>query len=181
MFNLSKMKNEEIMLIVLVLAGMFYLFCNRKEMFQQMPTPEVYHYVREGENKRQPRDKTLYQDPSNPEKMNLKPGACGGNYLSSDLLPKDDVIVNDAGFEFAPKDVQKAVEDNVGFLRREINIDTVGKTVRSLDLRNTPKIEKKWEGPWNYSTLDPDLYRKNLDAVDAPINFVQNNEMPLMK
>jgi len=82
----------------------------------------------------------------------------------SELLPKDknsewaslNPVVGGDGIQ-APDLLQSGYH---------IGIDTIGQTLKnpSYDLRSDPIIEKKIIGPWNMSTIEPDLARVPLEV-----------------
>lgn len=51
-----------------------------------------------------------------------------------------------------------------------IGLDTVGQTMKNpnLQLRSDPIIDKKEVGPWNMSTVEPDLLRQPLEVGQGP-------------
>lgn len=79
---------------------------------------------------------------------------------SVDLLPKPQKATGDFG-EFAPKNLGDA---NFVDSKKMIGLDTIGNSLRnaSYDLRQSPVISKQDIGPWSQSTIDADLYRKNI-------------------
>jgi hypothetical protein len=51
-----------------------------------------------------------------------------------------------------------------------IGLDTIGQTLRNanLQLRSDPIINKAAVGPWNQSTIEPDLARVPLEVGQGP-------------
>ena len=85
------------------------------------------------------------------------------NWVSSNLLPKNDNIVSSDGFEFAPKvDMQ-----NMNFLDSQsvIGVDTQTSSLRNanVQLRSEPPNPKTDVSPWLNSTIEPDLTRRPLE------------------
>ena len=85
------------------------------------------------------------------------------NWVSSNLLPKNDNIVSSDGFEFAPKvDMQ-----NMNFLdsKAVIGVDTQTSSLRNanVQLRSEPPNPKTDVSPWLNSTIEPDLTRRPLE------------------
>jgi hypothetical protein len=85
------------------------------------------------------------------------------NWVSSNLLPKNDNVVSTDGFEFAPKvDMQ-----NMNFLNSEsvIGVDTQTSSLRNsnVQLRSEPPNPKTEVSPWLNSTIEPDLTRRPLE------------------
>ncbi len=85
------------------------------------------------------------------------------NWVSSNLLPKNDNVVSTDGFEFAPKvDMQ-----NMNFLNSEavIGVDTQTSSLRNanVQLRSEPPNPRTEVSPWLNSTIEPDLTRRPLE------------------
>ena len=85
------------------------------------------------------------------------------NWVSSNLLPKNDNVVSTDGFEFAPKvDMQ-----NMNFLNSQsvIGVDTQTSSLRNsnVQLRSEPPNPKTEVSPWLNSTIEPDLTRRPLE------------------
>jgi len=82
----------------------------------------------------------------------------------SELLPKDK---NSEWASLNPVGVGDGIQTpdllQSGY---HIGIDTIGQTLKnpSYDLRSDPIIEKKNIGPWNMSTIEPDLARVPLEV-----------------
>lgn len=95
---------------------------------------------------------------------NDNPTRCmNSNWVSSNLLPKNDNVVSTDGFEFAPKvDMQ-----NMNFLNSEsvIGVDTKTSSLRNanVQLRSEPPNPKTEVSPWLNSTIEPDLTRRPLE------------------
>ena len=85
-----------------------------------------------------------------------------GNFVSSDLLPKTNEVVQSNDFAFAPnKDVKLLIKPTQSL----IGVNTQGGSLRNpnLDIRSAPAIDKKDVSPWLNSTIGPDLYRRPLE------------------
>lgn len=90
---------------------------------------------------------------------------CGSkdvNFLSSNLLPKSNVTLNNDGFDLAPKNLQ-----NVNFLNAtdKIGVDTISSSLRNANyqIRPEPPNPKKVVSPWLNNTIDPDPLRRPLN------------------
>lgn len=78
---------------------------------------------------------------------------------SVDLLPKPVAGTTDFG-EFAPKNLTQNFVDATKF----IGVDTQGSSLKNANyqLRPDPPIPRKESGPFLQSTIEADLYRKNV-------------------
>ena len=93
----------------------------------------------------------------------------GSSYQSQPIANPSDLLPKDRNSEWAAlnpitaNDVQVPDLLSAGY---HIGIDTIGQTLKnpSYDLRSDPIIEKKVVGPWNMSTIDPDLARVPLEV-----------------
>lgn len=92
--------------------------------------------------------------------------APAGNFLSSNLLPKDNSKVSEEWGQYAPKDLYGA---NFLDATKYFGIDTVGQSLRnaSHDLRSTPSNPLKQMSPWNQSTIMPDTMRRAFNIDDC--------------
>jgi hypothetical protein len=90
------------------------------------------------------------------------PTSCTNNQNPADLLPKDS---NSQWAQLNP--VGKGDLANVNLLKAgyHIGIDTVGQNKRNLNLqvRSVPPNPRVNTGPWNQSTIEPDLMRPPLE------------------
>ena len=86
----------------------------------------------------------------------------------SDLLPGD-VNSQWSSFNTVTSTNGAAVPDllQAGF---HIGLDTIGQTLKNanLQLRSDPTIPKMDVGPWNQSTIDPDIMRVPLEVGAGP-------------
>jgi hypothetical protein len=84
-------------------------------------------------------------------------------FLSSNLLPKNNNVIADDAFSFAPKDLQ-----NMNFLdaTTRVGVDTVSSSLRNANygLRSEPTNPKTNVSPWMNSDIDPDLARRPLET-----------------
>jgi len=90
--------------------------------------------------------------------------SCGSaGFVSSNLLPKDNQVIDDSAFDFAPKDLQ-----NINFLdaSTRIGVDTVSSSLRNANyqIRSEPANPRDPVSPWMNSTIDPDLERRALET-----------------
>tara|TARA_Y100000389_G_C17463222_1_gene523367 strand:+ start:1010 stop:1375 length:366 start_codon:yes stop_codon:yes gene_type:complete len=116
-----------------------------------------FHYL---DNKQQEEtQKVIYKPVNEPQPTsNTK---CG-NFVSSNLLPKNNQVVKEPSFTFSPnKDVKLLIKPT----QSVIGVNTQGGSLRNanLDIRSAPAIDKKEVSPWLNSTISPDLYRRPLE------------------
>jgi hypothetical protein len=97
------------------------------------------------------------------------PSSCGQSNVQNpaELLPKD---TNSQWAQLNPSG--KGELENVNLLKAgyHIGIDTVGQTLRNanLQIRSEPPNPQMNVGPWNQSTITPDLLRPPLEIGSGP-------------
>ena len=81
----------------------------------------------------------------------------------SELLPKD---VNSQWASLNPSSQNSPQTPDLLQAGYHIGLDTVGQTMKNpnLQLRSDPIINKADVGPWNNSTVEPDLLRQSLEV-----------------
>ena len=81
----------------------------------------------------------------------------------SELLPND---VNSQWATLNPSSQNNPQTPDLLQAGIHIGLDTVGQTMKNpnLQLRSDPIIDKKDVGPWNMSTVEPDLLRQPLEV-----------------
>ena len=81
----------------------------------------------------------------------------------SELLPKD---VNSQWASLNPSNQNSPQTPDLLQAGYHIGLDTVGQTMKNpnLQLRSDPIINKSEVGPWNNSTVEPDLLRQPLEV-----------------
>ena len=91
-----------------------------------------------------------------------------GQFLSSNLLPKDDSKVAADWGQFAPQDLYGR---NFLDATKYFGVDTVGQTLRnaSYDIRSTPPNPLRKISPWNQSTILPDTMRRAFNIDDCNV------------
>lgn len=101
---------------------------------------------------------------------NQLPANCSSQAVANpaDLLPKD---TNSAWAKLNPSGSGDL--ENVNLLKSgyHIGIDTVGQSLRNanLQLRSEPANPQVNVGPWNNTTIEPDLMRVPLELGAAPV------------
>ena len=85
----------------------------------------------------------------------------------SELLPKD---VNSQWASLNPSSQNSPQTPDLLQAGYHIGLDTVGQTMKNpnLQLRSDPIINKADVGPWNNSTVEPDLLRQPLEVGQGP-------------
>ena len=161
--------NEEKIIPVLLLVLILYL------LYQSCT--EHFDFDKQFFKKTSDKDYTLRNEKEDGEtydNMNLadeseskiiydnKCGSKDSNYISSNLLPKSNVTLNNDGFDLAPKNLQ-----NVNFLNAtdKIGVDTISSSLRNANyqIRAEPPNPKKIVSPWMNNTIDPDPLRRPLN------------------
>lgn len=89
-----------------------------------------------------------------------------GQFLSSNLLPKDNSKVAEDWGQFAPKDLYGR---NFLDSTKYFGVDTVGQSLRNanLQLRSEPPNPLQRVSPWNQSTMLPDTMRRAFNLDDC--------------
>lgn len=145
-----------------ILVGIFALWymnsssCNKHVEYMKNALSDMSPMEMEGmkTNERAAVEKNSHENPTR---------CMNSNWVSSNLLPKNDNVVSTDGFEFAPKvDMQ-----NMNFLNSEsvIGVDTQTSSLRNanVQLRSEPPNPKTEVSPWLNSTIEPDLTRRPLE------------------
>jgi hypothetical protein len=89
-----------------------------------------------------------------------------GQFLSSNLLPKDNSKVAEDWGQFAPKDLYGR---NFLDSTKYFGVDTVGQSLRNANqqLRSEPSNPLQRVSPWNQSTMLPDTMRRAFNLDDC--------------
>ena len=105
------------------------------------------------------RENELYSSVNETQTM---PKNAAGNQSSSDLLPADN---NSQWAQLNPSGTGELASVNLLQAGYHIGIDTVGQTLRNanLQLRSEPPNPQMNVGPWNNTTISPDLMRVPLE------------------
>ena len=100
-------------------------------------------------------------DFTNPESSKIDLGKCGGGqFLSTNLLPKEDPKLDDSFAEFKPKPIAGNFID-----AHKYAIGTQSQSLRNgnLQLRSEPANPQTMVCPWSQSTINPDANRPQLE------------------
>lgn len=144
---------QEFILFGICLLVVFYMICKCKNEYMDA---RHFHYLNDKQNNET--HKNIYSMNETPTQSTTK---CG-NFVSSNLLPKNNDVVSGPSFTFAPnKDVKLLIKPT----QSVIGVNTQGGSLRNanLDIRSAPPIDKKDVSPWLNSTISPDLYRRPLE------------------
>ena len=120
--------------------------------------------------------------PANPQGENSGPAAVSGiattkpNFPSCSQAPPQDpaaLLPKDENSQWAQLNPRgQGTLENVNLLRagHHIGIDTVGNTLRNanLQVRSEPPNPQQNVGPWNNTTIAPDLMRRPLEINCGP-------------
>jgi len=90
-------------------------------------------------------------------------------YASPSIASPSDLLPSDANSQWAALNPVSQNSPNMPDLLQagyHIGMDTIGQTMKNanLQLRSDPIIPKKEIGPWNMSTIEPDLMRVPLEV-----------------
>lgn len=95
----------------------------------------------------------------------------GGGYTAQSVANPSDLLPQDKNSEWAALNPVAMNQGNVSMpdllqAGYHIGLDTIGQTLRNanLQLRSDPIINKAAVGPWNQSTIEPDLARVPLEV-----------------
>lgn len=101
------------------------------------------------------------------QKKNVQPAAQGGYSAQSTVNPSD-LLPNDVNSQWSTLNPVNQAVTTPDLLQagHHMGIDTVGQTLKNANyqLRSDPIIPKKDIGPWNQSTIEPDLMRVPLEV-----------------
>ena len=101
------------------------------------------------------------------EEMSNKEGFEG--YSCQDVANPAQLLPNDANSQWASLNPVSQSNPQIPDLLSagyHIGLDTIGQTMKNanLQLRSDPVIQKSESGPWNQSTIEPDLMRVPLEV-----------------
>jgi hypothetical protein len=101
--------------------------------------------------------------------------AVGGSYTAQSVANPSDLLPQDKNSEWAALNPVTMNQGNIAMpdllqAGYHIGLDTIGQTLRNanLQLRSDPIISKSNIGPWNQSTIEPDLARVPLEVGQGP-------------
>jgi hypothetical protein len=91
-----------------------------------------------------------------------------GGYASQPVATPSDLLPNDQNNQWAALNPSSLTQGGMPDLLQaghHIGLDTIGQTLKNanLQLRSDPYIVKQDVGPWNHSTIEPDLGRVPLE------------------
>lgn len=159
--KIFKPKNTTTILIVLgliVLAYLLFVYYSPMKMLND-------EYMTTGEETTDAPAKTAEDVPSEavlPTEQNVLSDYVGKSVDPSDLLPQDQ---NSQWATLNPVNQGNVAVPDLLQAGYHIGLDTIGQSLRNanLQLRSDPIISKSEVGPWNQSTIEPDLGRVPLE------------------
>jgi len=158
-----------VILLLLLVFAIFFYSNSKTQLFDSMDTG-VYPSSNAAAH-----TANATQVPNTQMNVNPSPQVAGAGYTlqpvanPSDLLPKDQ---NSQWSALNPSAMNKGDILMPDLLQAgyHIGLDTIGQTLRNpnLQLRSDPIISKADIGPWNQSTIEPDLGRVPLELGAGP-------------
>lgn len=154
-----------LLVIVLVVVWLLYSYSNTKM--------NVFDKMSDGKNSQD-------KQPSVKETsaQNIVPAPAptvNGGYTAQSVANPTDLLPQDKNSEWAALNPVAMNQGNVAMpdllqAGYHIGLDTIGQTLRNanLQLRSDPVIKKADIGPWNQSTIEPDLARVPLEVGQGP-------------
>jgi hypothetical protein len=154
LFN-TKINTSTIFLFSIVAMFIMYIYCQQTSGIERMTVnPETMYYL--DKQKQEFKDEQKVND--NPV-LETTSKCNPTNFASVNLLPKENDVVRDDAFEFAPKDLTK-----INFIdaKEKIGENSIGNSLRNanLQLRAEPANPQTPVSPWQNSTIEPDLFRQ---------------------
>jgi hypothetical protein len=172
MFKLNKIVSslskfltiDKIVLLVIILVAVWLLYSYSNTKI------DVLDKMSDG--------KTQDKQPSVKETsaQNVAPApTVNGGYTAQAVANPTDLLPQDKNSEWAALNPVAMNQGNVAMpdllqAGYHIGLDTIGQTLRNanLQLRSDPVIRKADIGPWNQSTIEPDLARVPLEVGQGP-------------
>ena len=154
-------KDRVMILGVFILLSMFLLYYSTGKM-TVMDTMDVGMHMNDGAASDNIAKST--EAAAAASKSNVSEGYAVHEVANpSDLLPKD---VNSQWASLNPSSQNSPQTPDLLQAGYHIGLDTVGQTMKNpnLQLRSDPVINKADVGPWNNSTVEPDLLRQSLEV-----------------
>lgn len=154
-----------LLVIVLVVVWLLYSYSNTKM--------NVFDKMSDGK-KSEDKQPTVKETSA----QNIVPApapAVNGGYSAQSVANPTDLLPQDKNSEWAALNPVAMNQGNVAMpdllqAGYHIGLDTIGQTLRNanLQLRSDPVIKKADIGPWNQSTIEPDLARVPLEVGQGP-------------
>jgi hypothetical protein len=172
MYYIMKIEQEDIMKVIIACfcAYVVYQFMFKSEECKSCDNREFFDPVAAGSH--DPRFMGAPVDFIGNDKIETTNRCMGdsGQFISSNLLPKDDPKMRDWS-EFAPKGPLQG-QDMLLEPSKCIGEDTVSNHLRnaSYDIRKEPPNPMKPVSPWINTTIGPDLNRLPLEDCNYIVN-----------
>ena len=172
-------KDRVMVLVIFILLGMFLLYYStgKTTVLDSMDTGSMGDYV--GASSSSP---MLSNYPSSSSSSSLSQPVpsyqppsitpTGNGYSVQQVANPSELLPNDVNSQWAtlnPSSQNNPQTPDLLQAGYHIGLDTVGQTMKNpnLQLRSDPIIDKKEVGPWNMSTVEPDLLRQPLEVGQA--------------
>ncbi len=151
-----------LLLIVLVVVWLLFSYSNTKlNVFDKMSDGKI-------EDKQPSVKETSAQNVTPAPTVN-------SGYTAQSVANPTDLLPQDKNSEWAALNPVAMNQGNIAMpdllqAGYHIGLDTIGQTLRNanLQLRSDPIIKKADIGPWNQSTIEPDLARVPLEVGQGP-------------
>ncbi len=157
-------KDRVMILVIFILLAMFLLYYStgKTTVFDSMDSGAMGDYAQQSSVMT-----PIYPPPSLPP-----PTVTSGGSIADvrQVANPSELLPNDVNSQWAtlnlPQNTQNAQTPDLLQAGYHIGLDTVGQTMKNpnLQLRSDPVIDKKEVGPWNMSTVEPDLLRQPLEV-----------------
>ena len=171
MFNdiqrgLSKFFTSErivLFVVLLILAWGIYTYSGSKSFSMDG--------MGDGQSFNQPSVKDTSAQHVVPAPSSTEPSASNGGYSIQSVANPSDLLPNDQNSQWAALNPGSMNQGNIAMpdlltAGYHIGLDTIGQTLRNANLqeRSDPVIPKSLVGPWNQSTIEPDLGRVPMEV-----------------
>ena len=154
-------KDRLMILVVFILLSVFLLYYStgKVTVMDQMDVGSVGHE----EEERRPAEGHMPQ-----VNVGVLPQHSSG-YSSQQVANPSELLPSDANSQWASLNPVNQSNPQMPDLLQagyHIGLDTIGQTMKiaNLQLRSDPVIQKSVIGPWNQSTIEPDLMRVPLEV-----------------
>ena len=174
MFKLNKIASsltkflsiDKIILLVIILVAVWLLYSYSDSKMN------VFDKMSDGKSVDAQKQPTVKETSA----QNIVPApSVNGGYTAQSVANPTDLLPQDKNSEWAALNPVAMNQGNVAMpdllqAGYHIGLDTIGQTLRNanLQLRSDPIIKRADIGPWNQSTIEPDLARVPLEVGQGP-------------
>jgi len=155
-----------ILIVLLILGWGIYTYSGSK-MFSTDGMGDGYS----GETQKQPSVKETSAQNVMPAPPAMESSTSNGGYSLQPVASPSDLLPNDLNSQWSALNPSSMNQGNIAMpdllqAGYHIGLDTIGQTLRNANLqeRSDPVIPKSLVGPWNQSTIEPDLGRVPLEV-----------------